>query len=131
VQTPRARQYLAFSACLLTDAQGIAGPQAAPVWAGMRDASAATGARVEYFAVAGTQTTDNALPYLNGMLRRHCDVVLAVGSAPAAAVSASVSGWPGVRFVVVSGANVVRIGASAPDAVRSAVRDAVASAVRG
>ena len=47
---PRARQYLAFNACLLTGSRGLAGPQAAQAWAGMQDASLATRAKVEYLS---------------------------------------------------------------------------------
>src|ERR1700761_9200785 len=57
---PRARVYKAFTACLLTDSRGIAGPQAAPVWAGMQKASLATHVKVEYLAVVGPDTVDNA-----------------------------------------------------------------------
>lgn len=35
---PRARPYLEYTACLLTDGQGLAGPLSASVWGGMQDA---------------------------------------------------------------------------------------------
>jgi len=45
---PRARQYLAFTACLLTGSRGLAGAKGAEAWAGMQAASLATRAKVEY-----------------------------------------------------------------------------------
>ncbi|MFC4049395.1 hypothetical protein ACFOY4_06855 [Actinomadura syzygii] len=53
---PRARQYIAFKACLLTDSRGIAGAEAAPVWQGMRRASLKTRAKIQYLAVSAWPT---------------------------------------------------------------------------
>src|SRR5947207_16029154 len=86
-EPPRARQYLAFTACLLTGADGIAGADAAPVWAGMQDASAQTRAKVEYLSVSEPATKENAEPFLASLVSRQCDVVLVVGSAQVAAAS--------------------------------------------
>jgi hypothetical protein len=63
---PRARQYLEFTACLLTDDHGITGPEAAPVWAGMQEASLATRAKVQFASVVGRQSVENAVPFLTG-----------------------------------------------------------------
>jgi hypothetical protein len=52
--SPRPRPYLAFTACLLTDEQGVAGSAAGAVWAGMQDASLATRAKVQYVPAVGT-----------------------------------------------------------------------------
>ena len=38
-ESPRARPYIEYTACLLTGEEGIAGPDAAPVWAGLQDGS--------------------------------------------------------------------------------------------
>src|SRR5688572_8099415 len=46
-ETPRERRYLDYTACLLTGEKGIADPAAAPVWAGMQEASLATHAKVQ------------------------------------------------------------------------------------
>jgi hypothetical protein len=62
----RARVCSAFSACLLTDAHGLAGAPAKEAWAGMERASLATHARVSFLAVAGAATRGNAVPYLAG-----------------------------------------------------------------
>ncbi|MEW2134895.1 hypothetical protein [Streptomyces sp. NPDC005435] len=76
----RARHYTETDACLLTGEKGItAGTTAAEVWQGMQDASLKTHARVSYTPVMGEQSTGNARPFLNGMLQRSCEVVLAVG----------------------------------------------------
>jgi hypothetical protein len=105
---PRARQYTDCSACLLTGAQGVIGAQAAPVWAGMRDASLATRAKVSYLPVTGAQTRENAAPFLAGLVQRRCDVVVAVGDAQVSAVAVAASGYPKVRFVVVGGGGTPR-----------------------
>jgi hypothetical protein len=101
--TGRARQYLAFDACLLTDAHGLAGTQASQAWAGMQAASLATHAKVEYLPVAGAQTTGTALPYLASLVQRRCNVVVAVGAAPVSAVAADARQFRSVRFAVVGG----------------------------
>jgi hypothetical protein len=95
---PRARQYKAFTACLLTDTQGVAGSQAVPVWSGMQQASLATRAKVEYLPVIGPATVANARPFLAGLLQRHCGVVIGVGPIQAAAVEASAPTATDVRF---------------------------------
>src|SRR5581483_9589438 len=76
---PRARPYLEYTACLLTDGQGIAGPVAQAVWDGMEDASLDTHARVQYQQVVGEASVGNALPYLSSLIQRRCAVVVAVG----------------------------------------------------
>jgi basic membrane lipoprotein Med (substrate-binding protein (PBP1-ABC) superfamily) len=130
---PRARQYLEFTACLLTDERGITGPEAKPVWAGMQDASLATRAKVQYLAVAGTQTVDNAVPYLNTLAQRRCDLVLAAGAVPTGAVGKAAAQFPRTRFVVVgpgtTAANVVVVTTTAPETVRPAVSKIVTDAV--
>jgi hypothetical protein len=130
---PRARQYLDFTACLLTDERGITGPEAKPVWAGMQDASSATRAKVQYLTVSGPQTVDNAVPYLNALAQRHCNLVLAAGTVPAGAVGRSAGQFPGTRFVVVgpgtTAGNVVVVPTTTPETVRPAVSRIVTNAV--
>ncbi|HEY0718243.1 MAG TPA: hypothetical protein VGD68_11560, partial [Streptosporangiaceae bacterium] len=129
----RARQYLAFDACLLTDAHGLAGSRAAQAWTGMQAASVATHARVEYLPVAGAQTAGAARPYLASLVQRHCSVVIAVGAAPVSAVSAEARQFTSVRFAVVGGhataPNVTVLSAQA-SRIKVAVEQAVTSAVR-
>lgn len=122
----RARAYDARQACLLTGARGLADPAAAPVWAGMQDASAATHAKVSYLAVPEEQTPANAAPYLATLAARDCTVVVAVGAAPAGAVSATAPRFPRIQFVVAGGAP----GAAGPNVTEvTGGRAGVASAV--
>jgi basic membrane lipoprotein Med (substrate-binding protein (PBP1-ABC) superfamily) len=129
-EAPRSRQYLEFTACLLTDDQGIDGTTGKPVWAAMQDASLATLAKVQYLAVAGPQTESNALPFANTLAQRRCDLVFAAGSAPVAAVRDAARSFPGVRFFVVTAdaaANPSNVRAVRVDDVGRVIKDAVAA----
>lgn len=97
----RERPYRAESVCLLTDADGIRGAQAVPVWAGMQQASEATLVKVSHVAVSGEQTADNAATFIAGMAQGRCDLLLAVGEAPVQAAVSAAANFPGTRFVVV------------------------------
>lgn len=55
----RARQYSEYTACLLTDEHGIAGTEAAAVWAGIEKAALDARVQAEYVTVSGEQTADN------------------------------------------------------------------------
>jgi hypothetical protein len=138
----RARTYTERQACLLTGERGLADPAAAPVWAGMRDASAATHAKVTYLAMAGEQSPAAAGPYLATLAARQCTVVLTVGAAPDGAVPAAGTKFPGTRFVTVGAksgakaagqggaANITAVpGGSAAD-TRGAVKAALTDALR-
>lgn len=129
---PRARQYLAFTACLLTDAHGLTGPQAAPAWAGMQAASLATHAKVEYLPVMSGPTAAAAEPVLASLAVRQCKVIVAAGQAQAAAVAATARRYPAIRFAVIGGpavgANITQL-AGTPTTVRSAVDSLITSAV--
>jgi hypothetical protein len=131
---PRARPYLGFTACLLTDGHGVVGSAAAPVWAGMQDASLATHAKVQYLAVTDGSTAADASAFLAGLIQRHCDLVLAVGAAPTAAVATDAATYPPVRFVVVGGGrpagNVSVVDAGSPAQVRDRIAAVVSAAVR-
>ena len=122
------RLYTNFQACLLTGERGLADPAAAPLWAGMEQASLVTHAKVSYLVVAGPQTTGNALPVLGSLLVRHCGVVLAAGQAERDAVAERARQYPSVKFAVVGGIsttpNMTVLSGSA-----AAVRDGAASAV--
>jgi hypothetical protein len=133
-EPPRARPYLDYTACLLTDAQGVAGAAAAPVWAGMQDASLATHAKVQFLQVTGEATVGNALPYLATLVQRRCAVVFAVGPAQVAAVAADAAKHPAVQFVVAGGSspasNVAVIDSSDPGQVRGQADRLLRDAVR-
>lgn len=129
---PRSRQYLDFKVCLLTDAHGIAGKEAASVWSGMEKASLKTRARVQYLPAFGPNTVANTQPYLQSLIERRCDVILAVGDAPVSAVVAEAARHPTTRFVVAgpgNGRNVTSVNAQGLD-LTSTIADTVARAVR-
>jgi basic membrane lipoprotein Med (substrate-binding protein (PBP1-ABC) superfamily) len=130
---PRARQYLAFTACLLTDGRGIAGQRAAPAWAGMQDASLATRVKVQFLPAAGAATAADASAYLASLVQRHCDLIVAVGEAPVAAVAADAAKYPDARFIAVGGVasapNVTAVGAASGSQVRERVAALVRAAV--
>ncbi|MER7309887.1 hypothetical protein E5082_31535 [Streptomyces griseoluteus] len=135
VPDTRARHYTEVDACLLTGEKGIAaGTTAAEVWQGMQDASLKTHARVSYTPVMGEQSTGNARPFLNGLLQRSCEVVLAVGRPEVTATTQTAPNYRKVGFVLVGddhgghhGANVtaVRTGHGLRAAVAASVERAV------
>ncbi|GAB1695071.1 hypothetical protein [Krasilnikovia sp. M28-CT-15] len=126
---PRARVYTEATACLLTPAGGTADKQAAPVWAGMRQASLETRGKVQFLEVDGPQTGANAATFLATLVGGKCDVILTVGQAPNAALDAAAPSQPNVHFVLVgsgkSQANVSVINDSDPARVTERVRSAV------
>ncbi|MEV7319261.1 hypothetical protein [Streptomyces sp. NPDC093970] len=98
----------------------------------LQDASSKTHARVSYAQVIGEQNTGNARPFLNGLLQRSCDVVLAVGRPEAAVAAQAAPVHRDVGFVLVgdtaaAGTNVtaVRVGAGLRADVGGAVERAV------
>lgn len=137
----RARVYENVDACLLTGRNGVNDPAAAPVWAGLEDASAATSARVSYLAVTGPGTVANAESFLGSLLVRGCRVVVASGGPERSAVLAQAPRFPRVRFVVTGAtvgsgtgsgtgaANVTGV-VFATSGVRAAVAAAVESGIR-
>ncbi|MBR7826390.1 hypothetical protein KDK95_08760 [Actinospica sp. MGRD01-02] len=96
-----ARQYSAYTACLLTDSQGIVGPDAKPVWAAMQAASTATTAQVNYLAIQGEATLANADTYLNTLASRQCDLILAVGPLPDQVARERAAAYPKQHFILV------------------------------
>lgn len=130
---PRARQYTASRACLLTDSHGITAAPAATVWAGMEDASLDTHAKVTYLAANGPATAAHAVPYANSLIEQKCDVILAVGGPQAGAIAQVASRTPATTFVVVGSgtsfatANLKTVGLSAD--TRGQVKQTVESLV--
>lgn len=125
----RVRQYSNARACLLTGAAGLTSSQAAAAWSGMEEASLATRAMVSYQTATGPATGAAALPYLTGLVQVRCQVIVAVGAGPAAAVADAAERFPAVRFVVVGGRAGRRNVASAPSAPPSAEREAIRAEV--
>jgi hypothetical protein len=113
---PRARQYIAFTACLLTDSHGLAGRPAEQAWSGMEKASLATRAQVEYLPVMSGSTPAAAMPYLASLLQRHCKVVIASGPSQVAALVSEKARPAGVRLVamgsVPAGSGIMTVPAS-------------------
>ena len=128
----RARVYSQFSACLLTDSGGVSGAESAPVWAGMQEASLKTLRKVSYLEVSGPDTVANAESFVNALVQRKCDLVLAVDDSEVAAAEARAKGFPSERFVVVgkgvADGNLAVIPVGPAEQVRSAVAQAVESA---
>lgn len=127
---PRERRYREVTACLLTDADGVAGEVAAPVWAGMQSASVRTLVRVQYLAVRGEQTPENAAAYMASLAQGGCGLIFAVGEAPVAAALDKAADFPDSRFVVVGGpstavSNVSVIPVGADGTLQAAVDDLV------
>lgn len=132
---PRARVYRATSACLLTPAAGVVDKAAAPVWAGMQQASLATRGKVSFLEVDGPQTGDNAKSYVGTVASGGCDLVLVVGAAPVAALDATASSYPKVHFLAVgrgrAQANVSVITETDPAVITERVRSQVEAALGG
>jgi hypothetical protein len=129
----RARVYANVDACLLTGSRGLSDPAAAPVWAGMEDASLSTRARVSYLSVPGQATEANALPVLGSLLVMGCKVIVAEGDPERAAVLADAPRFPAVKFVVFGAGTApsnVTVLAFQPARVRSSVSGVVSAAVR-
>ncbi|MCH0570983.1 BMP family ABC transporter substrate-binding protein [Streptomyces sp. MUM 136J] len=129
---PRARQYRDFDACLLTDDKGItAGAPAAPVWAGMQEASSDTRIRVTYVPVMGDQSEAAVRPVFNGLVQRRCEVILAAGSTEVKVAQEEAARNPEVRFVLLDGtreaSNItnVRSGEATEKGVSDAIRRTV------
>ncbi len=118
----RQREYRAETACLLTGEQGVTAPEAAPVWAGMQEASSATRVKIQYLEVNGPQTAANAESFLASLVQSRCDLILTVGAAPVGALRATAARFPSVQFVGIGGGvaaeNVSVMEADGPDVVR-------------
>jgi hypothetical protein len=130
---PRERQYLDFTACLLTDQHGIQGPDAAPVWAGMQEASLATHAKVQYLSVTGPQTSENAATFLAGLTQGRCHLVFAAGETPTTAVRQNAQKFAAVTFYAVGNgtdtANLKHVTTTSTADVQKAVIRAITEAV--
>lgn len=128
---PRATVYTEGSACLLTPAAGVTDRDAAPVWAGMQQASGETRGKVSYLEVDGPQTAENAASFLGTLAASKCDLVLVAGAAPVAALDDRASSFPNVRFLAVGGTkkqanvDVMAAGEGVTGQVHDAVRDAL------
>jgi hypothetical protein len=84
--------------CLLTDLGGVSRDPASQIWAGLQDAASDVHARASFVPLP-KKTAPAAI--VNSLVASRCDVILAVGDAPVAAVKAVAAKAPaGVRFAV-------------------------------
>lgn len=128
----RARQYIAFSACLLTGPAGLADPSARAVWSGMESASSATRAKVTYLAAVGAaETVGSVTPFANSLVQQHCGLVLAVGDVEVRTTQAVAVSNEGVDFVLVGGGAAARNVAVVPAGSADQVSSRVASVMKG
>ena len=132
----RARQYIAFSACLLTGPAGLADSSARAVWSGMESASSATRAKVTYLAAVGaSETVGSVTPFANSLVQQHCGLVLAVGAVEVQTAQSVAAANTGVDFVLVGGGasagNVAVVPAGDAARVANRVASVVQSAVGG
>lgn len=131
-EPPRERRYLDYTACLLTGENGITDPAAAPIWAGMQEASLTSHAKVQYLAVAGPQTTANAIPFINSLAQSRCDLIFAVGTAQITAAQQSGPRFPAVRFYTIGGTltqgNLTAIPNTTPDQIHTDVAHTITTA---
>jgi basic membrane lipoprotein Med (substrate-binding protein (PBP1-ABC) superfamily) len=101
----------------------------------MQSASLETLAKVSFLSVVGPDATDNAATYLNTLIVRHCDLIVAVGPAEVAAVSAQAPSSPSMHFAVVGGgegaANVAAVALKTDADTAAIVAAVVKSAVHG
>ena len=131
------RQYIAFTACLLTGPAGLADTQAHAVWSGMEAASSATNAQVSYVSVpvGEADTVGVATPLANSLVQQHCGVVVAVGASEVAAVQAVAAQHAEMRFVLVGGgssaSNVAVLPQPGVSSVSARVQSVVRAAVNG
>jgi basic membrane lipoprotein Med (substrate-binding protein (PBP1-ABC) superfamily) len=132
----RARQYIAFSACLLTGPSGLADPSARAVWSGMESASSATRAKVTYLAAVGAaETVGSVTPFANSLVQQHCGLVLAVGAVEVQTAQSIAASNAGTDFVLVGGGsaarNVAVVRAGGGSQVSARVASVVEAAVGG
>ncbi|MFI5493422.1 hypothetical protein [Actinoplanes sp. NPDC051859] len=131
---PRARIYTEATACLLTPAVGVTDSQAAPVWAGMQQASLVTRGKVQFLEVDGPQTAENAKTFLATLAGGECDLILTAGEAPNAALAGAAATYPNAQFVLVGRGspqgNVSVVEAQRPDQVKSQVEARVTAVLK-
>jgi hypothetical protein len=130
---PRARQYIEFTACLLTGEAGITDATAIPAWDGLQEASLATHAKVQYLAITGPQTIDNGTPFVNTLAQTGCNLIFAAGQVAVASIDNGAHNFPQQDFYPIGGGqptnNVHPISADDRTALRTAVRDILTAAV--
>lgn len=116
---PRARQYVNFTQCLLTDAAGVNSASARPVWAAMQQSSAQTAAKSQFLAIPASAAKGESAVYANTLVARGCDVIVAAGAEPVRVAAAAAGSTPAKHFVLIGEAvpvtNAVVVASDKPD----------------
>jgi basic membrane lipoprotein Med (substrate-binding protein (PBP1-ABC) superfamily) len=98
----RVRSYNAFTICLLTGPQGIASATAAPVWAGVEEASNETSDQAQYLAAAGSpETVESVTPFVDSLVQQQCGVIVAVGPVEVLAAQSAAALNKSTKFILV------------------------------
>jgi basic membrane lipoprotein Med (substrate-binding protein (PBP1-ABC) superfamily) len=133
----RSRQYIAFTACLLTGPAGLADSQAKRVWSGMEAASTATKAQVTYLsaAVGQSETVGVVTPFANALVEQRCGLILAVGKVEVAATQSVAAAHAGIHFVLIgdgaAAPNVALVPSAGVSSIEARVSSLVKDAVNG
>ena len=119
--------YNTVTICLLTGPLGVAGTDAAPVWAGVQKAADAANDQAQFLAATTPpETVGSVTPFANSLVQQQCALVVAVGPVEVAAVESIAPSDAKTRFLVVgtgtAAANVRVVAAPATDSVAAAVQ---------
>ena len=128
---PRERRYQAFTACLLTDEHGLQGDLARAAWAGMQQVSVAERVRVQYLAVSGEQSVNNAVAYFNGLATQHCSVIVAAGEPAIGAMMRGKARFPDIRYVALgpgADGSVTTVATTSPDSIKTNIASIISQA---
>src|SRR5690606_21811689 len=100
-EEPRARIYREFDICVLMPGDGLADPEAAAVWAGVQEVSLAQRVRALYLPAVGEQTPERAAQFLATRVMQECEIIVAVGDGPVAAVATNEAKYADTTIVAV------------------------------
>ncbi|HEV2637974.1 MAG TPA: hypothetical protein VGX23_22690 [Actinocrinis sp.] len=123
----RARVYNTVTICLLTGPLGVAGTDAAPVWAGVTKAADAANGQSQFLSATTTpETVGSVTPFANSLVQQQCALVVAVGPVEVAAVESIAPTDAKTRFLVVgkgtASANVKVVTDTSTNSVAAAVQ---------
>jgi hypothetical protein len=98
---PLTRPHRDFDVCMLMPGPGLSDPQVAAAWSGVVEVARARNVRAQHLAVAGEQSPERSGQFLASLVQQECEVIVAVGSGPVAAVAADRAKYPGSTIVAV------------------------------
>ncbi|MEU9451359.1 hypothetical protein [Streptomyces sp. NPDC048277] len=94
-----------FRACLLVSPAGATDARLSQAsWQGMQDAARSGGVNAERFP-APTVDAKAALPYFNGAVQHHCELIVTVGTGMRPATEAAARANPRQQFVIIGAAS--------------------------